>query len=93
VAQVIVTVANISHAIGGIGTRAAGSSDLARWSESKNVADFYRAQALAYLDYYRRHSLTNSWRFAQLENAVRGVRNIVVSLGLFAITLLFLRSV
>jgi hypothetical protein len=87
VAQVVVVMANILHAIGGIGTRAAGSSDLACWAKM-NAADFYRAQALAYLDYYRWHSLTNTWRFTQLENAVRGVRNIVFSLGVFALTLL-----
>ena len=86
VLQVIVVITKTLHAIRGIGTRGAGSSDLASWAE-KNSADFYRAQALAYFDYYRRHSLTNTWRFTQLEDAVRGVRNIVLSLGIFALAL------
>jgi len=88
VVQVIVVIANISNAIGGIGALAAGSSDLTRWAKSDNTADFYRAQTLAYLDYYRWHSLTNTWRFVPLENAIRGVRNTVVALSIFALTLL-----
>ncbi|MGA3017886.1 MAG: hypothetical protein ABSF62_12265 [Bryobacteraceae bacterium] len=86
VVQVVVMVINILQATGGIGAKTAGSSDLASWAEKK-VANYYRAQALAYLGYYRRHSLTNTWRFTRLEDAVRGVRNTVVSLGIFALTL------
>jgi hypothetical protein len=87
VVQVVALVFNILQAIGGIGATTAGSSDLASWAE-KRAANYYRAQALAYLGYYRRHSLTNTWRFRKLEDAVTGVRNIVILLSIFALTLL-----
>lgn len=80
--QLILMVHNIISAIAGTGYPTSGSSDMTRWMRLHSIEDFYRAQALLTLSHYRTAALNNTWRFEYLEQALRGLRNVVYALGI-----------
>jgi hypothetical protein len=81
---------NILKTIGGVGYPTAGSSDLARFIAAPTITDHYREEALLTLMHYRQAVLYNSWRFIYLENALTGLRNIVITLSMLILLLFIL---
>ena len=80
-AQIVIMVVHILNAIGGIPYSHAGNSEFTHWLRTRSDAEFYRAEGLIALDHYRAAVLNNDWRFSHLEQAFKGLRNIVYAVS------------
>jgi hypothetical protein len=87
VLQMAIMVFNTLAAIRGIHYPVAGSSDFTDWLKQPDQAAFYRAEALLTLEHYRHAVMNNNWRFGRLDHALKGLRNIVLVLGILILAL------
>jgi len=91
--QMLVTFQNIRKAVGPLTYLKAGASDLIKWLGLRSVNSLYRSQFNNFTDQYRSDTIVNNWRFDKLNDALFGLRNIILCMGLLSIFLLIFTMV
>jgi hypothetical protein len=76
-AEIVLLLRSLLHAIGGLRYKRAGSSDVTRWAGLPSMDGVNRNEALVTLEWYRDAFHKNTWRFQCLDRAMQALRNIV----------------